>query len=99
MAKFVEITVVKANIFISKFVTLFTMIKIIILSILCLVGFVSFGVDDSTGVILKNNKVFILHKVEAGQGLYGVARRYKTVWTIVRDANPGSETKIVPGQI
>ena len=57
------------------------------------------GVDDSIGVILKNNKVFILHKVEAGQGLFGVARRYKTVWTKIRDANPGSDKSLLPGQI
>jgi len=76
------------------------LLRIKLVFILCLTSVLSFAsVDDSTGVILKNNKVFILHKVEAGQGLFGVARRYKTVWTAVRDANPGSETKISPGQI
>ncbi len=75
------------------------LLKLKLLFVFSTLCFASFGFDDSTGVILKNEKVFILHKVENGQGLYGVARRYKTIWTKVRDANPGSETKIMPGQI
>lgn len=57
------------------------------------------AVDDSTGVILRENKVFILHKVDAGQGLFAVARRYNVHWTSVRDANPGSDKSISPGEI
>lgn len=75
-------------------------LKLKYLLIFCCLSSLSFAsIDDSTGVILKNDKVFILHKVEAGQGLFGVARRYKVLWTVVRDANPGSETKILPGQV
>ena len=75
------------------------MLKLKLLFIFSFIGFAALGVDDSTGVILKNSKVFILHKVEAGQGLYGVARRYKTVWTKIRDANPGSDKSLLTGQI
>ena len=69
---------------------------IILLSFLSSSSFAS--VDDSTGVILKDGKVFILHKVEKSEGLYAIARRYKTVWTQIKDANPGSEEKIRIGQ-
>jgi LysM repeat protein len=75
-------------------------LKIKLIAFFCLIQFfASASVDDSTGVILKNGKVYILHKIEAGQGLFGVARRYKTVWTSVRDANPGSDKQLLPGQI
>lgn len=58
-----------------------------------------FASDDSTGVILKNERVYILHKVENGQGLYGIGRRYGVDWTKIRDANPGSAASMLPGQI
>lgn len=75
-------------------------LKLKIIILFCTISSISFAaVDDSTGVILKNEKVFILHKVEIGQGVFGVARRYKVSWTTVRDANPGSDKKLLPGQI
>lgn len=75
--------------------------KISILISICLWGLtiIAADVDDSTGVILRDNQVYILHKVDAGQGLFAVARRYKVHWTTVRDANPGSETSLNPGKI
>lgn len=54
----------------------------------------AFGVDDSTGVVLKNGKVFKIHKVEKGEGLYAVARKYRVPVADIRDANPGSEKGI-----
>ncbi len=75
------------------------LLKIKFILFLCLLSLSSFAsVDDSIGVILKDGKIFILHKVEKSEGLYAVARRYKTVWTQIRDANPGSEIKINIGQ-
>ncbi len=75
-------------------------LKIKFLLLLCFLSCYSFAsIDDSIGVILKNNKVFIIHKVEKGQGLYGIARRYKTVWTQIRDANPSSSEMLIIGQI
>jgi LysM repeat protein len=54
--------------------------------------------DDSTGVILRNGKVFKLHQVESGQGLQAIARIYKVQWTDIKDANPGSEKGLKKGQ-
>lgn len=76
-------------------------IKIVILIIFCFV-FVQLKAaenDDSTGVILRENQVYILHKVEAGQGLFAVARRYKVHWTSIRDANPGADKNLYPGKV
>lgn len=74
-------------------------LKLKFIFLFCFLSSISFAsVDDSTGVILMSGKVFILHKVENGQGIFGVARRYKVSWTSVRDANPGSESKLLPGQ-
>ncbi|NUM30916.1 MAG: LysM peptidoglycan-binding domain-containing protein [Bacteroidetes bacterium] len=75
--------------------------KILFLITICIGGMalMANSVDDSTGVILRNNQVYILHKVDAGQGLFAVGRRYKIHWTAIRDANPGSETSLYPGKI
>jgi LysM repeat protein len=74
-------------------------LKLKLTLLFCLVGsFLFASVDDSIGVILRNGQVCILHKVDKGQGLYGVARRYMVQWTDIRDANPGSEVKINIGQ-
>ncbi len=76
-----------------------TISKLKFLIVFCTLSLSSYAsVDDSTGVILKDGKVFILHKVENGQGIFGVARRYKVDWTRVKEANPGSDSKLLPGQ-
>lgn len=75
------------------------LLKLKFIILLCFLSSSLFAsVDDSIGVILKEGKVFILHKVEKSEGLYSIARRYKTVWTQIKDANPGSENKIQIGQ-
>lgn len=58
-----------------------------------------FANADSTGVKMINGKLFILHKVDAGQGLYGVARRYKTTVPKIKEANPDLGLSLSVGQI
>jgi len=54
---------------------------------------------DSTGVKIINGKLFIIHSVDVGQGLYGVARRYKTTVPKIKEANPGLGASLSVGQI
>nr|WP_293839832.1 LysM peptidoglycan-binding domain-containing protein [uncultured Arsenicibacter sp.] len=43
---------------------------------------------DSIGIEKKDGKVFILHRVEDGQTLYGIARRYNSSVETIQSANP-----------
>lgn len=54
---------------------------------------------DSTGVENKNGKTFVVHRVNAGQTLYAVMRRYKTTLQAIKEANPGLKDNLVTGQI
>jgi LysM repeat protein len=55
-------------------------------------------VQDSVGTKVKNGKVFIVHVVENGQGLYGIMRRYGVPMPEIIKHNPGSDKLIAPGQ-
>jgi len=57
------------------------------------------AVDDSTGLILKNGKVFKLHKVDKGQGLYAIGRRYNTDIKVISEANPEIKNGLKVGVI
>jgi LysM repeat protein len=54
---------------------------------------------DSTGIKTINGKIFVMHKVEKGQGLYGIARRYGSTVEKIQQANPDAKNGIKPGQI
>ncbi|MFN4147467.1 MAG: LysM peptidoglycan-binding domain-containing protein [Runella sp.] len=56
-------------------------------------------VFDSTGVETKNGQTFILHRVESGQTLYAVMRKYKTTIQAIKEANPGMKDNLITGQI
>ncbi|MFN8343747.1 MAG: LysM peptidoglycan-binding domain-containing protein [Spirosomataceae bacterium] len=56
-------------------------------------------VIDSTGTENKNGKTYVLHRVEAGQTLYAVMRKYKTTIKALKDANPGMKDNLAVGQI
>ncbi|GAA4459902.1 hypothetical protein GCM10023189_34200 [Nibrella saemangeumensis] len=43
---------------------------------------------DSIGIERVNNKLFVKHKVTAGQTLYAIARRYNTTLDAIKAANP-----------
>jgi len=53
---------------------------------------------DSTGVENKNGKTYVVHRVDAGQTLYAVMRKYKTTLQAIKDANPGMKDNLVTGQ-
>ena len=55
-------------------------------------------VVDSTGTESKNGKTYVLHRVEAGQTLYAVMRKYKTTIKALKDANPGMKDNLSVGQ-
>ncbi len=57
------------------------------------------SLTDSTGTETKNGQKFVLHKVESGQTLYAVMRKYKTTIKALKDANPGMKDNLVTGQI
>ncbi|MFY0674368.1 MAG: LysM peptidoglycan-binding domain-containing protein [Bacteroidia bacterium] len=51
------------------------------------------ALTDSTGLkIMSNNKVFIVHQVEKGQGLYSISKRYKVSVPDIEVYNPDVKT-------
>jgi LysM repeat protein len=54
---------------------------------------------DSTGVETKNGKTYVVHRVNAGQTLYAVMRKYKTTLQAIKDANPGMKDNLSTGQV
>lgn len=49
----------------------------------------AYSVVDSTGLkIFSNNKVFVVHKVDAGEGLYAIARKYEVSVDDIKAFNP-----------
>ncbi|MDF7821523.1 LysM peptidoglycan-binding domain-containing protein [Runella sp. MFBS21] len=55
--------------------------------------------SDSTGTETKNGQTYVLHKVEPGQTLYAVMRKYKTSIQALKAANPGMKDNLIVGQI
>ena len=58
-----------------------------------------FANTDSTGIKKIDGKLFIIYKVDPGQGLYGLARRYKTTVPKILAANSGLGQNLSVGQI
>lgn len=54
---------------------------------------------DSIGIERKGNKTFILHRVDAGQTLYSLARQYRTTLAEIKAENPDAEAGLQPGQV
>lgn len=74
--------------------------KILTLIVLiCSSLFLHAEAKDSVGLKVKNGLVYIMHKVEPGQGLYSIGRRYGIPYKKIIAANPGSEDKLISGQI
>jgi len=57
------------------------------------------GPQDSIGTKVKNGKIFIIHKVDKGQGLYAISRRYSVALKDIIDANPGSDKQLILDQL
>lgn len=53
---------------------------------------------DSVGVERVGGKIFIIHKVNQGQTMFAVVRRYGTTIHALREANPGMSDQIQFGQ-
>ena len=54
---------------------------------------------DSVGLKVKQGKIYIMHEVEKGQGLFTISRKYNVALTDIVGANPGSDKQINVGQI
>lgn len=74
--------------------------KNLILSIILLSSIYSYGhKTDSIGIRVKNERTYILHKVEKGDGLYSLSRKYNISLETIVDENPGSDNVIKIDQI
>ena len=54
---------------------------------------------DSVGVERKGTKTLILHRVEAGQTLFAISRRYRVAVEEIKSENAGVEADLQPGQV
>ncbi|MBW8050067.1 MAG: LysM peptidoglycan-binding domain-containing protein [Cytophagales bacterium] len=54
---------------------------------------------DSIGVVKKNGKVYILHKVEPKETLYGLSKRYGIPVEEIKEANPEIEQGLKIAQV
>ena len=54
--------------------------------------------SDSIGIRTINQKSYIVHKVEKGETLYALSRKYKIDVQSIMNANPGSKNGINIGQ-
>lgn len=79
-----------------------TRAKLCLVIVAILWGFSAYATPflvDSTGTENKNGKTYVLHRVEAGQTLYAVMRKYKTTIKALKDANPGMKDNLSVGQM
>ncbi len=53
---------------------------------------------DSVGIEKRDGKRYILHRVNQGQTLYAIARRYNTSVSAIRAANPSIKSSVRYGQ-
>ncbi|UYZ59855.1 LysM peptidoglycan-binding domain-containing protein [Hymenobacter latericus] len=53
---------------------------------------------DSVGVVTRQNKTYVRHRVAAGETLYGLARRYRVSVEDIMEANPSIKGALVSGQ-
>jgi LysM repeat protein len=63
------------------------------------ISFVFAHKHDSIGTKVKDGKVYILHKVEKGDGMYGISKRYNVKLSDLVNENPGSAEVIKIGEV
>jgi len=73
--------------------------QLIALSLLLSTFFVFAHKTDSVGTKVRNGKVYIMHKVEAQQGLYSISKKYNVSLQQLISENPGSDKVIKTDQI
>ncbi len=49
---------------------------------------------DSVGIERRDGKLFVLHRVNQGQTLFAIARRYNTSVEVIKAANPGMADRL-----
>lgn len=54
---------------------------------------------DSIGSEKVNGKIFILHKVDRGETMFAVTRKYNTSIKAIKEANPGVQDNLIFGQV
>src|SRR5690606_1213235 len=77
-------------------------LSIIMIHALIIAGFSVFGFHtpaDSLGTETVEGKVYILHRVEEKETLYGISRRYGATIESILDANPSADAGLDIGQI
>lgn len=57
------------------------------------------GVVDSLGIKEENGKKFIMHRVDQGETLFAISRRYNVDVEVLKDTNPQSEDELVVGEV
>jgi LysM repeat protein len=71
--------------------------------VVLIVVFTSFSAfahkTDSVGTKVKDGKRYVLHKVEKGDGLYSISKRYNVNLKSIVDENPGSDEVIKLDQV
>ena len=67
--------------------------KLFLTIVFATISYAVFARTDSTGLkIFSNNKVFIVHQIEKGQGLYAISKRYKVTIDDIYAFNPELKT-------
>lgn len=72
---------------------------ILVLTILTFSFSSAYALRDSLGIKQENGQTFILHKVEKGEGLFAISRRYDVHIDQLRKANPDALGGLVLGEI
>jgi LysM repeat protein len=54
---------------------------------------------DSIGIETINGKIFVIHKIEAGETLYGISKRYAVTVEQILEFNPTADAGLEVGQI
>lgn len=57
------------------------------------------GPMDSIGTKVRNGKVYIVHEVDKGTGIFTVAKRYGIAMDVITKENPGAEKGLIVGQL
>ena len=73
--------------------------KLALLLVLFVSNFVANAAIDSIGIEKTNTENYILHKVEKSEGLYAIARKYRTTATAIQEANNLTNTSLQLGQV
>lgn len=68
------------------------LVKTLFTTVLVFCAYIASANMDSIGLKIFNDKVFIVHKVEKGQGLYSISRRYAQTVPNIEAYNPELKT-------